>query len=269
MRGRDGSQRYVCYVADIVSIEPTDSPAPNSLTITSSSTEERFTFINYRKEALDTISQLLAVARGDHTLSAALGLPIDDTDLPAEPFLERRTKGRASAHTVLPLALRTGCLLAASCWRYPVRSQLSTGSPCSLLIQVPLALQNLLPTAFEWRLLAKSEGKSDSKPGRAEPLAQQELQPNHIHDFDDLDWEGKYVLQLKLPGFDWSSSIDLAPQTTSDAMASVRLRPITAGTKALRIHLHHRSSCERSRHLLQVRRRAYPFLSDSSFGVGA
>ena len=42
--------------AEIVAVEASESPAPNSITVTSTSTEERFTFLQGRTHALQTIT---------------------------------------------------------------------------------------------------------------------------------------------------------------------------------------------------------------------
>ena len=250
------SQHYLCFAgklfgkdtravyaaAEIVAVEASESPAPNSITVTSTSTEERFTFLQGRTHALQTITQLLALTKGEHSLAAPRELPTDTLELPAERFLDRVSQP-ATPHVLLPLELHTGTQLAASCWRYPVRTPWSTGAPFTMLLQAPVALHNLLPYPLEWRLVTS---------GAQETLAHEELAPEAVHDFHSLAPGSKYGLQLRLPGYAWSSPVDLSPTTTSDRLEMVRLRPFVSSTKALRVLLQHRSSCARTRHVLQA-----------------
>ena len=112
-----------------------------------------------------------------------------------------------------------------------------------MLLQAPVALHNLLPYPLEWRLVTS---------GAQETLAHEELAPEAVHDFHSLAPGSKYGLQLRLPGYAWSSPVDLSPTTTSDRLEMVRLRPFVSSTKALRVLLQHRSSCARTRHVLQA-----------------
>ena len=235
---------YVCHISDIVGIEPTDLPAPNSIMLTSIGSEERFTFLHHRAHALQSIAQLLSISRAEHGLVSPFAPPRAEATLPADPFLETPMPAEPP-FTVQPLALRGDCLLAASCYRYAVRAKLSTGCPCTLLVQVPLALQNLLPGTLEWRLVPVGS-KADPPPPA------HELPPDQIHDFHDLVWGARFSLHLRLPGYDWSGPVELDTQQTSERLETVRLRSMATGTKSLRLQLYHRSSCARSRHLLQV-----------------
>lgn len=139
-----------CYLTDVVGIDLSDSPAPNSILLTTSSSEERFTFLHHRLHAHSLITQLLAMVRRDCSLASDFKPPNESCDLPAEPLLAKPSS-RTSPHSVLPLPLREGCLVCASCYRYDVKSTISTGCPCMLVFQEPIAIHNLLPTPLEWR----------------------------------------------------------------------------------------------------------------------
>ena len=278
--GRD--TRAVYAVSDIIALEKAESPAPNSIHITSASTEERFTFLANRAHAFDALHQLLAINRQDFSLISKRELPTQIAELPPEPFLEK-PREPAKPDATLPLALSSKCLVVATCWRYPVRMPLATGCPGTVLIQPPLALHNLLPCALEWRLVptatgrdaragatanvsnygrVKSEEDVTAAPAAASHaprhgvgtavLAASELAPEEVIDFHDLPWGTRWGLQLRLPGYDWSGTVIVDVQLPSERTQTVRLRPITAGAKALRVQLRHRASCARSRHLLQV-----------------
>ena len=79
--------RAVYAIADIVSLEPSDTPTPNSIVVTSLSTEERFLFVYGRAHALAAISELMALTRGDHSLAAPRELPQLSSALAAPRFL--------------------------------------------------------------------------------------------------------------------------------------------------------------------------------------
>ena len=81
----------------MVALEPTDSPAPNSITITSTSSEERFTFWAMRGHALAMITQLLALMRGDHlmpTPAERMAAPLEPAELPPTNLLEKKKSTR-------------------------------------------------------------------------------------------------------------------------------------------------------------------------------
>ena len=47
----------------------------------------------------------------------------------------------------------------------------------------------------------------------------------------------KYALQLRLPGYEWSASVQLDSRVAVDRLDTIILRPNTAGTKKLRLVL--------------------------------
>lgn len=272
--GRD--TRAIFPIADVISLEKTESPAPNSILVTSSTNEERFIFYSHRGHAYSCIMQLLAVSRQDHSLMAKRSMPTPDTELPPEPFLEQ-TPALDKPASTLPLALSPRCLAVATSWHYPVRAPLSTGCPATVLIQPPLALHNLLPCSLEWRLVPPSSAKeskavvqyqrlaeasegapkaanAERSPGDAggSALATGELPPEQLYDFHDLPWTTRWGLQLRLPGFDWSATVFIDVQSPNERTETVRLRSSAVGAKSLRVQLRHRASCARARHMLQV-----------------
>ena len=198
--------RAVFSLSDIIALERTELPALNTVLVTSSTTEERFTFLldSSRSHALSQIYQLMSLSKDDHSLLAPTELPSQGLELPPEPFLEK-PPSLPRPHATLPIALSSSCHIAASCWRYPVRAPLATGCPATVLLQPPLALQNLLPCALEWRLVPT--GGNDKKErgkevvGEAQPVvayasidgklvavsqeegSESELPPEQVHDF--------------------------------------------------------------------------------------
>ena len=119
------------------------------------------------------VQQLIAISRQDYSLGGGRAgaegshgheLPTQPAELPPEPFMEKPMKPM-KPHQTLPLALSPTCLVVATAWRYPVRAPLSTGCPSTVLLQPPLALQNLLPCGLEWRLVRIAERGKDKGGG--------------------------------------------------------------------------------------------------------
>jgi len=260
------TQHYLCFAGslfgketravypldDVLAVELADIP-PNTISIASTTAEERFTFFGQRGHAMATISTLLALSRGDHLRPEQGQLcpaPQEPAQLTPIRFLDK-PKPPSPPHATLPLQLQLGSAshLVGTVWRYPVKAPISTGCPCTVLVQAPLALQNLLPDPLEWRLLYKGAvGGSSNEP----LLERRDLPPSELHALHELAWGQKYAVQLRLPGYEWSGSIELDTQQTSDRLEMVRLRPSIAGIKTLRLHVQHRSTCACSYHLLQV-----------------
>jgi len=119
--------RAIFGVADIVTVERAESPAPNTLVVTSSTTEEKFTFLldSTRAHALALLQQLIAIVHSDHSLLAPRRLPTQGLELPPEPILEK-AKAPLQPFAQRSLALSPSCLIVASGWRYPVRASLMT-----------------------------------------------------------------------------------------------------------------------------------------------
>jgi hypothetical protein len=230
------TQRYLCFKGslfgretratypfdEILSIEPVETPTPNSITLTCTTSEERLAFLQHRGHALALLCQLHAVAHSDHLLPTprdTYGVPQEAPELKPSPFLER-ARPQPQPFAIRPLRLGDGCHLLATCWRYPVKASLVTGCPARLLVQAPAAVQNLLPEPLEWRVTwAKGEA----------PLQHDELPPHGgLHEVHSMVTGAKYGLQLRLPGYDWSSPIELDPQGMqrgADRIEMVRLRP--------------------------------------------
>ena len=59
--------RAVFGIADVITAERAESPAPNTIVVTSSTTEEKFTFLldSTRAHALSLITQLIALSRSE------------------------------------------------------------------------------------------------------------------------------------------------------------------------------------------------------------
>ena len=228
------TQRYLCFKGslfgretravyafdEVLSVEPCESPAPNSISLACTTSEERFTFFGARAPVLAILSQMLAVSRGDHLLPTEMGAaPSAPPELTPSPFLER-PRVPLQPFVVRPLPLGERCHLLATCWRFPVKATSVTGCPATVLLQAPAAVQNLLPEPLEWRITS----------GRGEPpVARDELPPHgELHEICCMVAGGRYALQLRLPGYDWSSPIDLDSRgrlAAADRLEMVRLRP--------------------------------------------
>eukprot|EP00965_Chrysotila_dentata_P079381 2616890-Pleurochrysis_carterae.AAC.1 len=152
---------------------------------------------------------------------------------------------------MIPLAYDNNINIVASCWRYPVQAALSTGCPCTVVLQLPLAVQNLLFDVLEWRLLPFS-GRADKLGAVAATIEQGDLMPQQSTVLHSLQWGGRYAVQLRLAGYEWSTPIDVDANSPSDKLELVKLRPTVAGSKGLRLCVQHRSTCATSSHLLQA-----------------
>ncbi|EOD25324.1 hypothetical protein EMIHUDRAFT_237857 [Emiliania huxleyi CCMP1516] len=267
------TQRYLCFKGslfgretravyafdEVLSVEPCESPAPNSISLACTTSEERFTFFGARAPVLAILSQMLAVSRGDHLLPTEMGAaPSAPPELTPSPFLER-PRVPLQPFVVRPLPLGERCHLLATCWRFPVKATSVTGCPATVLLQAPAAVQNLLPEPLEWRITS----------GRGEPpVARDELPPHgELHEICCMVAGGRYALQLRLPGYDWSSPIDLDSRgrlAAADRLEMVRLRPrqhvrqefAENGRRrdknsVLRLLVQLRSGCRCARQLLQ------------------
>ena len=274
--GRD--TRAVYPVAEIIALEKTESPAPNSILITSASTEERFTFFSTRGHAYALINQLLAISRLDHTLAASHELPTQVSELPPEPFLEK-AKLPPKPDVTLPLALSKIMPRRRNVLALPNTNAARDGLPRDCSNTAALSAAQF--TAMWPRVAARADKRRAKEAhGASAPaatttyarvdgdgtmvplsfskdkesvLAAGELTDEQVIDFHDLPSTAtRWGLQLRLPGYDWSGTIIVDVQAPSERTETVRLRPIASGAKALRVQLRHRASCARSRHLLQV-----------------
>lgn len=67
-----------------------------------------------------------------------------------------------------------------------------------------------------------------------------------------MAWGSRYMLQIRLPGYDWSQPIDLESHHPRDRLCSLKMRSLASSTESLHVLMHHTSGCAQSRQLLQL-----------------